>query len=157
MGGGNTHVLGNIQDEGGFTHGWAGSDDDEITLLETARQGVQGRKSAGESRNGFLVFKLPADFLQLVLHSLPDGGKIGPSLVPRHFEDRLFRIVRNVRHILPFGIGFVGDSAGRIDEAAELVVLAALILMALTWVIFSVTFLVIFSVAEEAEETAMVP
>lgn len=42
-------------------------------------------------------------------------------------------------------------------EAAELVVLAALILMALTWVIFSVTFLVIFSVAEEAEETAMVP
>ena len=35
--------------------------------------------------------------------------------------------------------------------------LAALILMALTWVIFSVTFLVIFSVAEEAEETAMVP
>ena len=39
-------------------------------------------------------------------------------------------------------------------EAAELVVLAALILMALTWVIFSVTFLVIFSVAEEAEETA---
>ena len=43
------------------------------------------------------------------------------------------------------------------SEAAELVVLAALIFMALTWVIFSVTFLVIFSVAEEAEETAMVP
>ena len=42
-------------------------------------------------------------------------------------------------------------------QAAEPEALADLISQAQIWVIFSVTFLVIFSVAEEAEETAMVP
>ena len=76
MGRGNTHILCDIQDEGRFTHGRAGSDDDEIPLLEPACQGIQGRESAGQAGDGFLVLEFPGDFLQFVLYGLSDGGEV---------------------------------------------------------------------------------
>lgn len=120
MGGGNAHVLGNVQHEGGFTHGRAGGDNDEITFLESAGEGVQGGKAAGQAGNGLFISKFPCNFLEFILHGLADGGEIGTPFIAGHFQNGLFRVVRNVRHILPLGVGFVGNGAGGVDEPAEL-------------------------------------
>lgn len=105
---GNTHILCHIEDEGRLTHGRAGSDDDEVALLEAARQSIQGREARRNACDRFLIAELSGNFFQLVLHGFPDRREVALSFIPRDFEDGLFRIVRDVFDRILLGIRFLG-------------------------------------------------
>ena len=108
-----------VEREGGFAHGGACGENDEVGFLETAGQLVEAGVSGGDAGDLLAAFAAVDDVEIDFLCYLAEGEKVVDAAPFDDFEDLLFGVGEEGFGVKAFGVGVVGNLDAGADEASD--------------------------------------